>query len=121
MSERRDAGIRIEITHRVGHEVVCALRDLATALTGKLGAIMATTQEVLEQMGQVNATLQKVQAEVSAKSAELVAKIDELQALVDASGGVSQEIVDKLAETKTLADALDALNPDAPPVEPPVV
>jgi hypothetical protein len=57
--------------------------------------IMATKEEVLETLQGIHTLLQEVASETDAS----LAKITELEALV-AQGGVSQEIVDKVAEIR---------------------
>lgn len=70
---------------------------------------MATKDEVLESLTSLGATVSKIGTETSAS----LAKIAELEALI-AAGGVSQEIVDKIAELKSSLTAVDDLVADAP-------
>ncbi len=71
--------------------------------------IMATKDEVLESLTGLVATVTKIGTETSAS----LAKIAELEALI-AAGGVSQDIVDKVAELKSSLTAVDDLVADAP-------
>lgn len=79
-----------------------------------IGLIMATKDEFITELQGVKDELDKVLGEVTAASAALLAKIQELQDALN-NQVVPQEVLDKFAEVKAAADALDAVNPDVPP------
>lgn len=90
----------------------------------KIHNIMATQAEVIAQLKAIAAELQKTNAEtvfILAANATLTAKVTELQAIIDAGGGVggtvTQDMVDAVKAVQDAADAQDQLIPD---IKPPV-
>ena len=78
---------------------------------------MATQAELAADLKAVLAKQQKTADEIKALQAGqdvLTAKIVELQALVDAGGTVSQELIDAVAAVKAQAQVVDDLIPDVP-------
>jgi archaellum component FlaC len=72
-----------------------------------LGRIMTKVNELAEKLNVINAQLHKA-------SAEIIGQINALQdALTDVE--LPQEAIDAMNELESIAQALDDLNPDAPP------
>lgn len=86
---------------------------------------MATQAESAAELRTANNQLRKLIADTAGIQPavdELKAKIVELEALVAGGTATQQELADAIAETKTLAQAVDDNVPELtePPVEPPV-
>jgi len=88
--------------------VIAALIVISTKL------IMTKLSELQPQLDAVNATLQKVQTEVSTQAANLQARIAELEGLINNSSDPELPAAAEASLTalKDSAAALDALNPD---------
>lgn len=87
----------------------------------KIDHIMATQAEVAAELRTANNQLRKLIADTAGIQPavdELKAKIVELEALVALGATVSQELVDAVAETKALAQAVDDNVPELPVVPP---
>lgn len=88
----------------------------------KIDQIMASQAEVAADLRTANAQLRKLIADTAGVQPAvdaLLAKIVELEALVVAGAAVSQELIDAVAETKTLAQAVDDNVPELPTPPPP--
>jgi seryl-tRNA synthetase len=99
-------------------EEISALRYSVVSLRSTL---MAKSQEVIDTLNAVAEKQKKTIAEIqSLQSAtnDLKAKIAELEEQVT-NGDIPQEVVDKVAEVKKLADQVDDEIPDVTPVEVP--
>lgn len=86
--------------------------------------IMATQQDLVADLKTANAQLRKLindTAGLQPSVDALKAKIAELEALVAAGGTIGQELVDAVAETKSLVNAVDDNVPELPaqPTAPP--
>lgn len=88
-----------------------------------LHKIMATQAELAADLKAANTQLRKLisdTAQIQPAVDALKAKIVELEALVAAGGTIGQELVDAVAETKTLVQTVDDNVPEqVPPVTPP--
>ena len=67
---------------------------------------------------ELQASLTAVGDQLTKASAEISAEIVRLQEAVAAGGMTTPEVDASVERLKTLAESLDAMNPDAPPVEP---
>lgn len=77
--------------------------------------IMATQSELAADLKLVLAQQQKTAAEIAAVQAAQtlsLQKITELEAIIAAGGGPSQELIDAVAEVKAQAQIVDDLIPD---------
>jgi Asp-tRNA(Asn)/Glu-tRNA(Gln) amidotransferase B subunit len=101
--------IEVRVSHHHDAELKATLVEIAKSISNFKELFMATKDEVLADLTAIGATVTKIGTETSAS----LAKIAELEALV-AAGGVSQEIVDKVAEIKAGLTAVDDLVTDAP-------
>jgi L-2-hydroxyglutarate oxidase LhgO len=101
--------INVEVHHHNDAELKAMLVQIAASLINLKEILMATKDEVLSDLSALVATVAKIGTETSAS----LAKIAELEALI-AAGGVSQDIVDKVAELKAGLTAVDDMIVDAP-------
>lgn len=69
-------------------------------------------------MEELQASLDAVGEQLTKASAEIAAEVQALQDAVAAAGGTSPEVDASVERLKVLAASLDAMNPDAEPVEP---
>lgn len=82
---------------------------------------MATQAEIAADLRISNTQLRKLIADTAGLQPAvdaLKAQIVELEALVAAGGTVTQELIDAVAETKTLTQAVDDNVPELPAVPP---
>lgn len=103
------APIEVRLHHSHDAELKAMLVQIAASIFNLKETLMATKDEVLADLTGIAETVTKIGAETSAS----LAKIAELEALI-AAGGVSQDIVDKVAEIKAGLTAVDDLVTDAP-------
>lgn len=105
---------------------------------GRLGSKPITKRDLLEMEKRIMATSAELTADLKEASARqkqtlidiasvqtnvdsLKAKIVELEALIAAGGAIGQELVDAVAEVKSLAQQADDSIPNpTPPTEPPL-
>lgn len=83
----------------------------------KIDTMAATQAELVVDLRKANEQLRKLIADTAGIQPSvdaLLAKIAELEALVVAGAAVSQELIDAVAETKTLAQAVDDNVPELP-------
>jgi len=105
-----DFNVEVRIfPHQSDAELKAMLAQIAASIQHLKEILMATKDEVLSDLTAIAATVTKIGTETSAS----LAKIAELEALI-AAGGVSQDIVDKIAEIKAGLTAVDDLVTDAP-------
>ena len=78
---------------------------------------MATQAEIVADLKTANTQLRKLIADTAGLQPavdELKAKIAELEALIAAGGTIGQELVDAVAETKSLVQKVDDNVPEPP-------
>ncbi len=80
--------------------------------------IMASQTEIADGLTQLTAQIGKVATEQSTRFDTLTAKINELEAAINAGGDASPAVVDALAGAKTALQSLDDTIPDAPVAAP---
>lgn len=98
------------------------LEQIEHRLKEKLNTIMATQSDMVAELKVANTQLRKViedAAGIQPAMDALTAKIAELEALIAAGGTIGQELVDTVAETKSLAQGVDDKIPERPVVPPP--
>jgi hypothetical protein len=79
--------------------------------------IMKSVAELMADVRTANASLRKLIADTAAQQTAvflLKAKIAELEAVIAAGGAITQELVDLVAETKSLAQTVDDNVPELP-------
>lgn len=82
--------------------------DKLHLITTKIEKMAKTNAEILAELAEISATVTKIGAE----STVSLTKITELQAAVDAAGGVPQEVQDAIDSLKTQLQGVDDLVPD---------
>lgn len=106
------AALIVESERRIIEHLNCMMRNIDGRFCTLERKLMATMEEL-------QATLDATADQLAKASAEIVAEIKTLQDEL-AAGAVTTPGVDaSVARLKALAQALDDLNPDAPPAPPP--
>lgn len=92
------------------------LKEMENRIMASQAEIVADLKTAIASLKQTNIDIKDLQGSVDV----LKAKIVELEALVAAGGTISQELVDAVAEVKSLAQATDDAIPNSVPVPPTV-
>lgn len=96
--------------HRQSTQLLEKILETVINNKHKLNQMAKTTEEVLAELDSISTTVTKIGTETSAS----LTKIAELQAAVDAAGGVPQSVQDKIDALQTQLQTVDDLVPDAP-------